>query len=117
MPHLPLRKIVPGVRPDDYDVLVFWVQSDSRPNVEHRVDRTSYDGRGACSCEAFTFNGKRTCKHLRRVMQYQSFEITFIIMDQREAAGNENKKAARERDAMRWVAKQEMECANGPARI
>ena len=81
-----------GVKPVDNERFVYEVQSRSRPGFTHRVDKSSWYGSGACSCEWFccqvqpelgkgnwtgisSITGKRvgtTCPHIDLVDRWYS---------------------------------------------
>lgn len=83
--RIPLSILVPGVRPDPYETLVYYVTSDSGEEP-YRVDMTCFGGGGKCDCpddrirhwkdlEAGVILSFQTdCKHKYRVRRYMSFE-------------------------------------------
>ena len=67
------------VRPDPHERGVFWVESTSNPEQEHRVDITEDMPLGGCGCAHFVCvvhpMWKRTgqihrCRHLEAVREY-----------------------------------------------
>ena len=81
-----LSQLVPGVKPTD-DLLVYLVQSDSRPSLWHRVDMACYSGFGGCSCESFQFSlegkikrspypePKHECPHIDAARRYLAIMV------------------------------------------
>ena len=51
--------------PMDHEPTRYWVQSRSRPDMQHLVD-SDYDGAFACSCEDHMVRN-RECPHIRAV--------------------------------------------------
>lgn len=96
---IPLSQLVPGVRQTE-DNLVFLVQSNSRPNVWHRVDLACYSGHGACQCEVFQFSlnkkiksapiptEKHECPHITAARRYLAFAVAQRLIQMRSGQDN-----------------------------
>jgi hypothetical protein len=110
MTPLPLNQLVPGVRPDPDETLIYWVESDSQPWAEpYRVDLTAYRGHGNCRCMDFCcrkdcklLRGAEPsthleCRHIRKARRYLSFQVINAIIEQKQKAANENKQRAKDK--------------------
>lgn len=76
----PIR--LPNVEPIAGEPGCFWVQSNSRLGIRHRVDMLAFSGNGACGCERFEFEvgpylrrGAKPslnleCRHIRLVRHW-----------------------------------------------
>lgn len=54
------------VRP--YTRLAYFVESATRPGIEHLVDLEGYDREEVvCTCESFIMGGMRPCLHIQSV--------------------------------------------------
>lgn len=58
------------VEPIPFEPGRFWVQSSSRLDIRHVVD-LNFEGRIACSCEAYQAKGVKRCKHILAVEQQE----------------------------------------------
>lgn len=100
----PRFNLIKRVEPVDGETLCYWVQSETRPGIRHRVDLTAYDGNGACGCERFEFacrghlerGAKKAarfrCSHIRSAREFAFDELVEAILEEERRANEARKK-------------------------
>jgi hypothetical protein len=121
VPTIPLKRLIPGVRADEFDLLIYWVESRTPGQPERRVDLQKFCGAGHCSCEDFKFNKSKfllkrampapnlECWHIQQARRYFSFECLNRVIEKREYEAQQNKAAAKARYLARRVPEAESE--------
>ncbi len=127
--RLSAAELVPEVHPVQGEPLVFNVDSESRPRMQHRVDMSMYRGNGWCGCEKFVFKGMQArmergedphrrsqCHHIRKVREYQSYVLTEITLQAIEQVEQDSKRPAVEKKAEAKSALDVRHKSTGPLR-
>ena len=107
MPTIDPHTLVPGVVPDEHDLLVYRVESRTPGEEPWRVDLQKFCGNAGCDCPDFKFRKAKfllkralpaeslECWHIKQAKRYFTFECLNRIIDKRESESQANKDAAR----------------------
>ena len=115
MPTINPRKLVPGVTPDQHDLLVYYVDSRTPGEEPWRVDLFKFCANGECKCQQFCFrllkylvrralpSLRLECYHIQQAKRYFTFECLNRIIENREREAAQNKAEAKARRVDRSV--------------